>query len=188
MIEDMKVYNAVRDKAVVMFCYDDGKERTVEAHGVEIRSGGKRLLIGYQVAGFTKSGDIVGWRAFDIRRISHFRRTGETFTEARRAPTTTEAGQLIEKYLLEGLTSDEIIEKLSSLGTPPSWVREYLSQKQNTARLIPMDREQRPADAEGASCSFCGRTVDEVSRLVSGADACICVDCIKQCRAIIDDD
>ena len=188
MFENKEIYSAVREKAVVMFCYDAGEERTVEAHGLEIRSGGKHLLIGYQVAGFTRSSDVVGWRAFDISRITHFRRTNESFTEARRAPTTTEAGELIEKYLLENLSSGEILDKLSRLGTPSAWVREYLAQKRDGARLIPFDQvTQSTQGLEGASCSFCGRSLDEVSRMISGPDVLICADCIKRCNGIIDD-
>jgi ATP-dependent Clp protease ATP-binding subunit ClpX len=38
------------------------------------------------------------------------------------------------------------------------------------------------------SCSFCGRSKEEVSRLVSGQNVYICSDCIKLCSAILDDD
>ena len=35
-------------------------------------------------------------------------------------------------------------------------------------------------------CSFCGRTQDQVSMLIQGADAFICDECIDSCRSIID--
>ena len=38
------------------------------------------------------------------------------------------------------------------------------------------------------SCSFCGRSKEEVSRLVSRQNVYICSDCIKLCSAILDDD
>ena len=36
-------------------------------------------------------------------------------------------------------------------------------------------------------CSFCGKTQDQVRRLVAGPSAFICNDCIMLCRDIIDD-
>jgi ATP-dependent Clp protease ATP-binding subunit ClpX len=38
------------------------------------------------------------------------------------------------------------------------------------------------------SCSFCGRSKDEVSRLVSGQNVYICSDCIRLCSTILEDD
>jgi ATP-dependent Clp protease ATP-binding subunit ClpX len=38
------------------------------------------------------------------------------------------------------------------------------------------------------ACSFCGRGKEEVSRLVSGQNVCICGDCIRLCSSIIEDD
>jgi ATP-dependent Clp protease ATP-binding subunit ClpX len=37
-------------------------------------------------------------------------------------------------------------------------------------------------------CSFCGRSKEEVSRLVSGQDVYICSDCIRLCSTILEDD
>jgi len=37
-------------------------------------------------------------------------------------------------------------------------------------------------------CSFCGRSKEEVSRLVSGQNVYICSDCIKLCSTILEDD
>jgi len=34
-------------------------------------------------------------------------------------------------------------------------------------------------------CSFCGKTQNEVRRLVAGTDACICDDCVEVCNEII---
>jgi ATP-dependent Clp protease ATP-binding subunit ClpX len=35
-------------------------------------------------------------------------------------------------------------------------------------------------------CSFCGRSADEVNRLVSGGSAYICDACIAECVAVLD--
>ncbi|MBO4318191.1 MAG: ATP-dependent Clp protease ATP-binding subunit ClpX, partial [Mailhella sp.] len=37
-------------------------------------------------------------------------------------------------------------------------------------------------------CSFCGKTQDQVRRLIAGPNAFICNECIMLCRDIIDDD
>jgi len=39
----------------------------------------------------------------------------------------------------------------------------------------------------GLRCSFCGRTADEVARLVAGARAYICDDCVTQCVAVLEE-
>jgi len=35
-------------------------------------------------------------------------------------------------------------------------------------------------------CSFCGRSADEVERLVSGASAYICDACVAECAAVLE--
>jgi ribosomal protein L37AE/L43A len=35
-------------------------------------------------------------------------------------------------------------------------------------------------------CSFCGRTADEVERLVAGPSVYICDECIKTCVAVVE--
>ena len=37
-------------------------------------------------------------------------------------------------------------------------------------------------------CSFCGKSQDEVSRIIAGPGVYICSDCIELCKDIIDDD
>jgi hypothetical protein len=191
MDQETEIYAAVRDKAVVKFKYEDGGDRTVEAHGLEIRSGGRHLLIGYQVEGHSRSGRFVGWRAFDVKRISGFRRTGETYKEARRAPTTKEAAQLVDKYAGEGIAEDEIIRRLAELGTPSAWTTEYLAQARGRIRPTPVDRSQAEPRAEAAAgpvCSFCERGGDEVGRMVSSKGVHICGDCVRLCQDILDEE
>jgi ATP-dependent Clp protease ATP-binding subunit ClpX len=38
----------------------------------------------------------------------------------------------------------------------------------------------------GRRCSFCGRSADQVERLVSGATAYICDACIAECVAVLE--
>ena len=37
-------------------------------------------------------------------------------------------------------------------------------------------------------CSFCGKTQDEVRKLVAGPSAYICDECIELCRHIVEED
>jgi ATP-dependent Clp protease ATP-binding subunit ClpX len=39
----------------------------------------------------------------------------------------------------------------------------------------------------GLRCSFCGRDAGEVARLVAGASAYICDDCVIKCVAVLDE-
>ena len=38
----------------------------------------------------------------------------------------------------------------------------------------------------GLRCSFCGRHSDKVARLVAGASAYICDDCVTECVAVLE--
>jgi hypothetical protein len=40
--------------------------------------------------------------------------------------------------------------------------------------------------ARGLRCSFCGRHAEDVARLVAGASAYICDDCISKCVAVLE--
>ena len=62
-----------------------------------------------------------------------------------------------------------------------------------TARIVDKDmmfgmtlarifRHIRP----GLRCSFCGRHADKVARLVAGASAYICDDCVTECVAVLE--
>ena len=38
------------------------------------------------------------------------------------------------------------------------------------------------------TCSFCGRSQDEVSRMIAGNDVYICDNCINLCSSILEDE
>ena len=46
----------------------------------------------------------------------------------------------------------------------------------------------RSDDNGTIKCSFCGKSQDEVSRIIAGPGVYICSDCIELCKDIIDDD
>ncbi|MEG1551779.1 MAG: ClpX C4-type zinc finger protein, partial [Oscillospiraceae bacterium] len=37
-------------------------------------------------------------------------------------------------------------------------------------------------------CSFCGKTQEQVEKLIAGPGVCICDECIELCRGIIEED
>ena len=37
-------------------------------------------------------------------------------------------------------------------------------------------------------CSFCGKTQDQVKKLIAGPDVCICDECIELCNEILDEE
>ena len=43
-------------------------------------------------------------------------------------------------------------------------------------------------DEPNLKCSFCGKTQDQVKKLIAGPDVCICDECIELCKEILDDE
>ncbi len=76
------ICDAIRDRAIVEFEYDGGM-RTVEPHAHGISTAGHEVVRGYQVEGFSRSGNPEGWRLYDIFKIEGLRRTGTVFTQDR---------------------------------------------------------------------------------------------------------
>ena len=50
------------------------------------------------------------------------------------------------------------------------------------------DKTQNTPEKEQQFCSFCGKSVYEVKKLVSGRGVCICDECINLCNDIMADD
>jgi hypothetical protein len=55
----------------------------VEDHCHGITSTDREVLRGYQTGGYSSSGNPVGWRLFEVEKISGFRQSGQTFARAR---------------------------------------------------------------------------------------------------------
>jgi len=54
---------AILDHRVVRILYQD-RERTVEPHLLGIHEAGEPMLVAYQTAGASQTGDVPGWRTF----------------------------------------------------------------------------------------------------------------------------
>ena len=50
------------------------------------------------------------------------------------------------------------------------------------------DKTQNTSEESQQFCSFCGKSVYEVKKLVSGRGVCICDECINLCNDIMADD
>ena len=73
---------AIKARAVVQFHYDGGL-RTVEPYCHGISRAGEEVLRAYQTAGYSKSGNPVGWKLFEVAKISRLQTPSQTFTKNR---------------------------------------------------------------------------------------------------------
>jgi hypothetical protein len=77
-----RLVRAILDHRVVEFGYD-GFRRTVEPYLLGIHEAGEPILLGYQTAGFSHSGEIPGWRTFITTAIGEVMITERTFAGPR---------------------------------------------------------------------------------------------------------
>lgn len=73
-----EICDAISRRAVIAFDYDGGP-RAVEPHCHGFSRQGKELLRGYQVSGYSQSGQSEGWKLFDLAKATGLYATGETF-------------------------------------------------------------------------------------------------------------
>lgn len=65
---DRVICDAIEAKAVVEFDYDGGT-RTVEPYCFGVSNADHLLLRGYQIEGFSASGEASGWKLFEVAKI-----------------------------------------------------------------------------------------------------------------------
>ena len=75
--------HAALNHRVVDLVYQ-GFRRSVEPHLIGIHQAGEAILLGYQTAGFSRSGDVPGWRTFILAEISEVALTDRSFVAPRR--------------------------------------------------------------------------------------------------------
>jgi hypothetical protein len=73
---------AISKRAVVRFYYEGGI-RTVEPHCHGTSTAGNEALRGFQTGGYSESGNPVGWKLFDVSKISAWGDAGSTFASNR---------------------------------------------------------------------------------------------------------
>lgn len=72
------ICRAIDSRAVIEFSYGGG-HRVVEPHAHGISTAGNEVLRGYQVSGYSSSGNSPSWRLFDVSKITGLTVTTRTF-------------------------------------------------------------------------------------------------------------
>jgi hypothetical protein len=88
-----RLVRAVLERRMVDLTYE-GQHRVVEPHLVGIHQAGEAILSGFQTGGFSRSGDLPGWRTFIIAKIESVEPREDSFEPRldynRAAPVMTE--------------------------------------------------------------------------------------------------
>lgn len=87
---------AILEHRPVTFAYH-GLQRTVEPYLLGIHEAGEPLLLGYQTAGFSHSGEPPGWRTFITTEIHHVELTDSHF-ECRKVDYESAAQPMLEIF------------------------------------------------------------------------------------------
>jgi WYL domain len=77
-----RLVRAILNHQVIEFAYQ-GYRRIVEPYLLGIHEAGEPILLGYQTAGASQSGDIPGWRTFITTAIGDVEMTGTSFAGPR---------------------------------------------------------------------------------------------------------
>lgn len=76
------ISSAIRSRAVLQISYE-GTSRTVEPHCHGISRPGNEVLRAYQTGGYSMSGQSVGWKLFEVSKMTSIRATGAVFPRNR---------------------------------------------------------------------------------------------------------
>jgi hypothetical protein len=78
-----KICDAIANKNIIEFYYN-GVIRIVEPHCYGIhKDTSNEVLCGYQIRGFSESGDLPGWRLFVVSDVAALKITDEQFLSPR---------------------------------------------------------------------------------------------------------
>ena len=73
-----RLVRAILDHRLVSFRYQ-GRERVVEPHLLGLHEAGEPMLVAYQTAGASRSGDVPGWRTFITTTMEDVEILDQTF-------------------------------------------------------------------------------------------------------------
>ena len=76
------VREAIAARRAIFLVYRGGATRVVQPHALYRAAGGRVLLDAYQVAGESSSGELPGWREFDLAQTSDVEPLDERFAIA----------------------------------------------------------------------------------------------------------
>lgn len=74
--------SAIRSRELVRFYYNGGI-RTVEPHCYGLSAAGPEPLRGYQIGGYSETGEPIGWKLFQVSKMSSLSVMDERFTGPR---------------------------------------------------------------------------------------------------------
>ncbi len=92
MVENLLI-DAIKNKKMIDFNYEDKPIRNAAPHAVYISSTGKKNLDAFQFDGYSKSGNLPDWRNFTLSKIENLVIINETFD------TATGYNPLSSKYI-----------------------------------------------------------------------------------------
>jgi len=84
------ICKAISEMKLVVFNYEGG-DRTVEPHCFGVTTAGNPGLRGYQVVGYSSSGEM-GWKMFDMSKASSLRILDQTFNGPRSGYNANDKG------------------------------------------------------------------------------------------------
>lgn len=85
------ICDAISGRHLLRFRYDGG-DRTVEPHCHGVSTAGNEVLRAYQTAGFSESGNPVGWKLFEVSKMSALQLQSETFKANRPGYNSNDRG------------------------------------------------------------------------------------------------
>jgi hypothetical protein len=88
-----RLVRAILEHRLVGFTYQ-GRERIVEPHLLGLHEAGEPMLLAYQTAGASRSGDVPGWRTFITTSMERVEILDQTFPGPRSDMRTAAAPML----------------------------------------------------------------------------------------------
>ena len=92
------IATAIQSHRVVELRYKNHAERLVELHHYAVNRQGQSYVVGWQIEGYSTSGDLPGWRDFDVENINHLRVLKTRF---RRRPADKTLEAFVVRHHLE---------------------------------------------------------------------------------------
>lgn len=82
MNNEQILIEAIKNRKLINFYYEDKPIRKAAPHAIYISSTGKENLDAYQYEGYSKKGELPDWRNFSLYKMSNIEILNENFVEA----------------------------------------------------------------------------------------------------------
>ena len=79
---NQKICSAIKARNIIIFYYDGGLRR-IEPYCHGLSKKGKELLRAFQISGYSRSKNPIGWKLFSISKISNLKILKDTFHHVR---------------------------------------------------------------------------------------------------------